>query len=86
MAGMRAFVILEQVVADLVDHSGALRRRHVLIGVSLYDLSCSLFHKGCIRTSAVATLPGDAAEIAELRFAAAAEFQLAYFTFRTKRR
>jgi hypothetical protein len=44
MAGMRTFMILEQVIADFVDHVGPAGGSRDLIGISLYDLSGSRLH------------------------------------------
>jgi hypothetical protein len=72
MAGVRAFVPLHQLLPNLMDHPGSSCGRHGSVGISIDDFNCALFHAALIRTGAIATLPGGAAEIAQFGLAAAA--------------
>ena len=78
MPRVRAFVMLQQVISDLIDQPGSLRRGESAVLVSIDDLLCSLLHTACIRTNTIAALPGDTAKVAELRLTTAAKSESAY--------
>jgi hypothetical protein len=72
MARMRAFMMLQQVVSDLIDHPRSSSRRDDMLGVSVDDLRRSLFDAAFVGADTVAARPGDTAEVAEFSLATAA--------------